>query len=252
MQRILPFLILILFSGCTSGGDNGIYSPADSIYQPDRESEHFKVTVYGIIPAAASDSILNKLERNYLRICNEILGRPAERKTEIKVWAGQQQFYDDMKKDLGIIYYGSGGYVYGPYEARILYSSPASVSQAALHEFCHCVTIMLNRTIPNNPRWLWEAAAIYESGEFIHPRSISRLTQGNFPSMEELNRDFNQGGQIIYQVGYLLADYIITTFGFEKFRSLIISNGNIARDLFLTEEQFTAEWKKFIQNKYSI
>ncbi len=252
MKNTFLIFLWIVLSGCGSGGDAEIYSPAENFYQSNKESEHFKVTVYGTIPAAATDSILNKLERNFLRVCTDILGRSAERKTEIKVWAAQSQFYDDMKKDLGVIYYGSGGYVYGPYEARILYSAPASASQAALHEFCHCVSMMLNRTIPNNPRWLWEAAAIYESGEFIHPRNISSIAAGNFPTLDNMNREFNQGGQIIYQVGYLVADYIISVFGFEKFRSLILSNGDISGILSLTAEQFNSDWKNFVKNKYSI
>lgn len=252
MKKKLLLIIWLIFSGCSTGGVAEVNFPSGNNTQVPAESEHFRLTVYGTISKAASDSILNRLERNFTRVCNNILGAPAEGKTVIKVWSDQAKFYEDMERDLGVVYHGAAGYVYGPAEARIFYMSPASSAQAALHEFCHCVSIRLNRTIPNNPRWLWEAVAIFESGEFIHPRYIERLVSGNFPAMSELNRNFNQGGQIIYQVGYLIADYIISSFGYEKYRALIINNGDITGVLSLTGEQFDSEWEKFVKNKYSI
>src|SRR4030095_10205454 len=36
-----------------------------------------------------------------------------------------------------------------------------------VHEFVHCVTLHINATIGNNPRWFWETVAILESKQFV-------------------------------------------------------------------------------------
>lgn len=42
-----------------------------------------------------------------------------------------------------------------------------------IHEFAHCVSLRANRTIANNPRWLWEAVAVFEARQRVDPRSLA-------------------------------------------------------------------------------
>ena len=37
--------------------------------------------------------------------------------------------------------------------------------EAAVHEFAHGVSLHVNPRFGNNPRWLWEAVAIYEQAD---------------------------------------------------------------------------------------
>ena len=39
-----------------------------------------------------------------------------------------------------------------------------------VHEFAHCVSLQVNPRIANNPRWLWESVAIYESRQSVDLR----------------------------------------------------------------------------------
>ena len=41
-----------------------------------------------------------------------------------------------------------------------------------VHEFTHLVSLARNPEIPNNPKWLWEAVAIYESNRPPPPQAI--------------------------------------------------------------------------------
>lgn len=78
----------------------------------------------------------------------------------------------------------------------------------------------------------------------------SLLAAGNFPIIEELNSNFNEGNYKIYDVGYLLSNYIIHDFGKSAYVNLIRSNANIEETLGISTSQFERGWKKFVINKY--
>ena len=41
------------------------------------------------------------------------------------------------------------------------------------HEFAHCVSLKINPAIGNNPRWLWQAVALYEANLPWDPSMLS-------------------------------------------------------------------------------
>jgi hypothetical protein len=194
-----------------------------------------------------SEPILKKLEDNYARVLGD-LNLTSINKVTVKIWNDETHFLDNMQSALGVKYPGATGYVFGVTEVRILYRGNAA--QNVLHEFCHIASLAVNSKIGNNPRWLWEAVAIYESGELRDPKTISYLLDGNFPTIAEMNSDYNAGNYKIYEVGYLLSEYIISSSGKDAFVNLIRSNGNIALTLGVTTQQFEDGWKQFVQNKY--
>ena len=236
--------ILLLFDGCSGEDINESKSP--DILIP-ATSEHFSFVLYDGLPESIIAPIIARLEENYGRIRDD-LDLNSINKVTVKIWNDETHYLNDMQNDIGTRYPGSTGYVYSATEVRIL--NRGSPAQNVLHEFCHAASMAVNSRIGNNPRWLWEAVAIYESGEFKDPRTIGYLVSGNFPTISELNSDFNAGNYKIYDVGYLLSEYIIYSSGKNAFINLIKSNGNIQQSLGVTTEQFEEAWKRFVQNKY--
>lgn len=241
--NLLIFLIALINVSCKEN--------APTVIAPENNapvlSEHFAFELYDGLANTVAAPVLNKLNENYSRILSdlELTSLP---KVNVQIWNDETHFQNDMKRDLGVNYWGSTGYVYNLTTVRVL--NRHNLPQTVLHEFAHIVSLHVNNRFGNNPRWLWEAVALYEAGDFVHPRNISYLAAGSFPTLEELNTDFNQGNQKIYAVGYLLAEYIVNTWGKSKFVQLIKTNANIATTLGFTTGQFETGWKEFVTGKY--
>ena len=118
-----------------------------------------------------------------------------------------------------------------------------------IHEFAHCVSYHIRPSIANNPRWLWESVAVYEAGQFVDPHNISYLVSHNPPTLTQLN-SFNN--TMIYEVGYLLAEYIILNWSRTHFKNLILTNGNLQQVLGMNSSQFEAGWFAFVRTRYGI
>jgi hypothetical protein len=110
---------------------------------------------------------------------------------------------------------------------------------AIVHEFAHCVSWQINPSIPNNPRWLWETAAIYEARQFVHPRAVPWLSSGQPPSLSRLNGFDNTD---IYAVGFLIGEFIVSRWGQAGLGALIRNNGNTVPITGLSEAAFLAAW----------
>ena len=120
----------------------------------------------------------------------------------------------------------------------------------AVHEFAHLVTMQVNSTISNNPRWLWEAVALYENNEFVDPKLLSYMVSGNYPTLAELNTDYNVSNHSIYDVGYVLLEYVVLTWGMNTVIELIKNNGNLSNSLGMTTQEFESGWYQFVEEKY--
>lgn len=118
-----------------------------------------------------------------------------------------------------------------------------------VHEFAHCVTLNINPNFANNPRWLWESVAIYESGQFIHPNQIPYMVSHNPPTLSQLN---NFNNTQIYEIGFLLAEYIVINWDRQHLKDLIISNGNIQSSLGVSVSDFQVNWFEFVKTRYNI
>jgi hypothetical protein len=116
-----------------------------------------------------------------------------------------------------------------------------------VHEFAHCITLHVNQTIANRPRWLWEAVAIYESGQFVHPKKLEYLRNGHPPSLGDLS---NINDTRIYQVGYTIMEYIVSTWGMETVRELIRSNAHLVKTIHMSEGEFQEGWYNYVADRY--
>jgi hypothetical protein len=117
------------------------------------------------------------------------------------------------------------------------------------HEFAHCVSMKINSTIGNNPRWLWEAVALFQANLPWDPHMLPYMVKQQPPSIQELN-EFSSPK--IYEVGYFIAQYITETHGRTVLKSLIENNGNLKDTLNLDEAEFTKQWFAFVKRKYQV
>lgn len=248
MNRMILFVSAMVLSGLSGCKDEGVNN-SGSINKPadQTKSEHIEFVLYDGLTQSITPPIIEKVEQNYERILGDMQLNSLPRIT-VEIWNDETHFQNDMKKDLGVNYPGATGYVYSPTTVRVLYRSNAA--QTVLHEFSHAVSLHVNGYFGNNPRWYWEAVAIYEAGEFINPKNISYIASGNFPSLAELTSDFNTGSRKIYEVGYLLSEYIIATWGKSNYVQMIRTNANIQHVLGLSVSQFEDGWKEFVTKKY--
>ncbi|RPI15122.1 MAG: hypothetical protein EHM58_14860 [Ignavibacteriae bacterium] len=118
-----------------------------------------------------------------------------------------------------------------------------------IHEFTHCVSLNINPAIANNPRWLWESAALYEAGQFVHPSQLPYMVNQNPPTLSQMNSISNTQ---IYEVGYLLSEYIVENWSRTHLKNMILSNGNISQVLEMTVSEFQTAWFQFVKTKYNI
>ena len=251
-SSVILFLIIFLpLSIFCSGKD--IDSP-EKVLEEDglllkKETEHFQLFIDDV-EEEYLNNISEYLEVNSQRILNK-MNVDNMPDVKMKLWRNSETFYEIMLAKTGTVYEGATGYVYGNRECLVLLSNYFNMdSKTTLHEYAHLVTMQVNPGIPNNPRWLWEAAALYLTDDFVDPASIQYMISGDFPTIEELNIGYNDGYQKIYQVGYILAEYIVEHWSMDHFIDLINTNGDITGILGVSTEEFEEGWHEYIRGKY--
>ena len=127
---------------------------------------------------------------------------------------------------------------WGPYERRL---------SGLVHEFAHCVSMRINPGIPNRPRWLWEAVAIYEAGESVDLRGLDYMRALTPPSFETLNGFDNTR---IYEVGYSIAEFVVTRWGSRALADLVMRNGDTVAVLNLSLADFERDWFAFARERH--
>ena len=192
-------------------------------------------------------AVIDALEANHGRIISD-LGPVDMPVVRAMIWSDEDEFNRIMWAHLGHSYTGVTGYVDGPDELRILLKSGAP--QTAVHEFVHNVSLNLNRNIGNNPRWLWETVAVYESQGFTHPNTLHYMASGDYPTLEELNTSTDPGREKVYEVGYILGEYIIVTWGIKALRELILQFGDLSAVLGISASEFESDWYTWVRARY--
>ena len=159
-----------------------------------------------------------------------------------------------MQAKAGQVFQGAGGWVPDAHTVSVL-ARPGTnanlVARAAVHEFAHVVSIGLNATIGNRPRWLWETVALYEAREFVDPTTLDYMRTGQYPSLAELDSPYGVSGRV-YQVGCVLGEYIVQSWGLDGLVRLIQHNGDLAAALGVTTAAFETGWHGFLHDKYGL
>jgi len=210
------------------------------------ESEHFSL-YYDGFSEAGLQPIIDSLEENYNRIVADLAvgSMPVVR---VKVWVSRAGFYREMERLLGVRYPGADGYVFGSEEFHVMLVDDVAVK--AVHEFAHVVCLNLNPTFSNDPRWLWEAVALYEAGQLVHPDRLGYMVEGDYPSLEELDSPYGTQGNRIYSVGYLLAEYVVDGWGMGFLRDLVRTNGDLESVLGVGAQEFELGWHAWVEDRY--
>jgi hypothetical protein len=242
-KAILPLILILFFLFL-------IFACSVSTYSKDPlDTERFEYVLYDGLNSNITVEISENLESNYQRIINDLKVQNMPKVT-VKIWGDYNNFLNAMETDIGTRYTGATGYIFGMTEFRIYYN--AQTAMGAVHEFAHLVSMQVNSSILNKPRWLWEAVALYENNEFVDPKSLPYMVSGNYPTLDELNTDYNSGNQYIYSVGYVLLEYVVRTWGMDTVIELIKNNGDISGFLGITTQEFESDWYQFVEGKYLI
>jgi hypothetical protein len=231
-------------AGC--GGSGG---PLPTPVTPAGPTLRLETAHFQIWSDAPDDGLLRRvadlLEAERPRILSD-LGLSSAPAITVKVWRDHEAW-----ATAAALYFGrtisTTGYVTGAAEMRVLGLPQAD--QIALHEMAHCLSLVVNPTFGNNPRWLWESVAIYEAGERVDPRTVPALVAGQPPSLAQLDADV-AASQLVYQVGYTIAEFVVARAGRDGLVALIRANGNTQAVLGLSPEAFVQEWYAFVRARY--
>lgn len=237
-------LAVVLAAACGGSGPVAASSPST---QPSVAfaTGHFRVLTDRVDPSALH-GVADALEANYARVTSDLrTGDVAV--TDVYVWQDQSAYYADMQRYLGQVYAGSAGWVRGAHAISVL--AGANTPLNAVHEFCHVATMAVNATIANNPRWLWETVALYESGQFVNPATLDYFRNGLFPTIADLDLDFSRSHQV-YDVGYVLGEFVVSTWGMDGLLQLVRANGAIERALNLSIGAFEQRWYAWLRERY--
>jgi hypothetical protein len=243
MRRMLIAVALAHAIAC-GGGTASSPTPTSEVLERRVQSEHFTVFA-GTTSDATVRAVADRLEAEYPRILRE-LNLASVAPVTVRIWHDETTYFNELTRYFGVRYQAAG-YITGPTELRLLDNPQLSVN--VIHEFVHAASMAVNAQIANNPRWFWETIALYENGEFVDPRRLDYVVRGAFPTLQQLNVDPN-GGRQIYELGFVIGEFIVSQWGRPAFLRLIQTNADIPGVLGLSTADFEAAWQSYVRQRY--
>lgn len=243
-RHLAALLCLLVTAGC--GGETPTSPlPIDGERLTMRiQTSHFQI-LGGGSPDATLRGAADSLEREYARILGD-LAVSTHPVVTVRIYQDPTSYYNELTRYFGTRYQATG-YITGPTELRLL--DGGNLNTNVVHEFVHAVSLSVNPRFGNNPRWFWEVVALYENGEFVNPRLIESVVNGRFPTLQQLSADLNADTQI-YQLGYVLGEFIVSRYGRAAFLRLIDTNADLQGVLGLTAAEFEAAWQAHVRQRY--
>jgi hypothetical protein len=221
------------------------------------KTKHFTFLFSSSSDTTKIAGLADALESNYLRIGNDLKTIPADN-IETNIYAQRWRYVKATKN------WGGSGNIEGISKLHFVEQAwgETDSKKVAIHEFAHTVTLKLlldhdsqlfnSKKFDNKfstfPTWLWEGISVYEAQQFVDPKTLPYLNNGQYPTITELNNRI-KGGKI-YSCGYTIIEYILFKYGQENLIKLIENYGDIKTILNVTEEQFSNEWYEFVKTKY--
>ena len=246
MKTVSRLVLLLVVISCNHAADNEQNKPLDI------STAHFRIH-FTAGDASSSDQLKSVLEDNYARICAD-LNVDTLPVITITFHASGSAF----RSATGFSNLPSWVVGIATSSTQVHVVSPASpdanrpfeeMMKVFVHEFTHCVTLHVNGTFANNPRWLWEAVSLYEAGQFSHPSALSGWEDNNLPTLASLDANW-QTNVDVYTAGYVMVEYILQTWDKQHLVSLILSNGNIEATFGVPVPAFEQGWWKFLRDRY--
>jgi len=220
------------------------FNKNDLLLTSKKSTEHF-ILLYSKIDSISVHHIAAKLEGDYKRILSDfkIKKLPV---TTVRIYpdiAGFHQAINFPNAPAEVL-----ATAFGKDDFRMVSPNTAGVDSVMLmngvtHEFTHCVHLNIDYS-PNNPRWLWEGVAMYESGWFFDPKEIDIIKNKKIPSLSAL------GNGIEYMLGYVVIEAIKDIWGFDTVISLIKNRGDVQAVLKLSANKFEEKIFEHIYKKY--
>ncbi len=237
-------LVLGLLASCGDSPSAPSVSSTESLTEK-LATAHFRILADRAEPGTLR-AIADSLEAAYPRMTaslksGEVTG------VSVWVWTDSAAFYEAQRRNIDQSYPGSAGYVFSTRNLAVLVVP--SVAPNASHEFAHLVSMAVNPRIANNPRWLWETVALYENGEFFAPMTLEYIRAGRYPTLAQLNAEVTSSHQV-YEVGYVLGEFIVETWGMDGLIRLVQLNGDVAAACGLPVAEFESRWYGFMRAKY--
>jgi hypothetical protein len=243
MIRFLVIAFAIATIGC-GGAAPSSPTPISETLEQKFQTEHFRM-----VAGRSSDTSLrgaaDRLEAEYQRIKTD-LGVSTLPVVTVRIWQDETTYFNELTRYFGVRYQATG-YITGPTELRLLNTAALGVN--VVHEFVHAASMAVNPQFANNPRWFWETVALYENGELVNPRTLDYAVRGAFPTLQQLNVDPNSGQQI-YQLGFVLGEFIVTRWGQAAFVRLIQTSADLPGVLGVSAAEFESAWQSYVRQRY--
>ncbi|CAN5874694.1 hypothetical protein BH18ACI5_BH18ACI5_26000 [soil metagenome] len=87
--------------------------------------------------------------------------------------------------------------------------------------------------------------ANYESRQFVDPRNLAYMVAGQPPAFARLNT-------LVYDVGFLIAEFVVERWGRERLVQLVAANGDTAVVLGMSLAEFESQWFAALRSRYGI
>ena len=235
--------LLTIACGGQSGSPAGPTQPGETLALR-LQTAHFRIFA-GQASDASVAQAAERLEQHYARVLAD-LGVTDMATVTVRIWQDQATYFSVLEGYFGQRYQAAG-YITGRDEIRVLAVSQLPVN--VVHEFCHAASLYVNPSIANNPRWFWETVALFENGELVQPRTLDYMVRWAYPTLQQLNAGPNASRQI-YEVGYVLGEFIVERWGHAAFLRLIQTNADVQATLGLSAQGFEAAWYEWVRQRY--
>ncbi|CAK3879222.1 hypothetical protein BCV39_06080 [Vibrio sp. 10N.286.55.E10] len=219
----------------------------DSCYESDKGQ--FKFVLYDGTSPAIIPSIYNELLLKQAPLMKSF-GLDSIPVITVRVWQSQKAYLDEQERSIGQRYAFSTGYIEPKSnEIRLLYFG-GEIQRTALHEFVHLLTLQINPNFANNPRWLWEAVAIYKSEDYWFHMNNRSAIKGRFDGLVQDLYNKPNSSSAVYELGYTVGEFIERSWGEGAFVDLIKSNGDPSQLTDQPIESLFYDWEKFVKTTY--
>ena len=244
----------VVLAGCGGGPPSNPTPPSGPAPSPPAFASHPSANFvfrHTAIDAATIAATASAAEGHHARIVAD-LGLAAVPPVTVTLYPDSASLRAGVAPLVGSIPSFASGLVTGPDAIHVLspnapvWSYEAGVT-AIVHEFAHCVSLRVNPSIANNPRWLWETVALHEARQVTDPRTLAYLRAHQPPTLAELNRIEDTR---VYEVGGLIGEFVVATWGREALPALLRSNGNLPAVLGVDEATFVSRWLAFDRERY--
>lgn len=242
--------------------DNKLLTPKYPSLNRTLPTKHFVIHFLAGDSASAQD-VASVVEKNYGRVLSSFGIENLPGPIHVELYPGAENYHFaigrpgapdsdvGMAVDEELFKMVSPGHP-GSYHTR------ESLLKAAVHEFAHCVhyQFIARMSASNVTRfettddaaWLFEGVASYVAQQFYPPEKFEYLRTGQYPTLKELN-DVDGSGKI-YDVGFLLIEFIETTWEEEGLLNLLSENGDVQKTFGLSEREFESRFYNYVKNNF--